>query len=32
MDFYVKGFLQMIVDKIFTMAPELHRDVVSKFN
>jgi len=25
-DFYVKGFLQSIVNKIFQMAPELHAE------
>lgn len=25
-DFYVKGFFQMVVDKIFSIAPDLHRN------
>jgi hypothetical protein len=31
-DFFVKGFLQSIVNKIFQMAPELHAEAFQKFN
>lgn len=31
-DFYVKGFLQMLADKIFTIAPDLHRTMILNKN